>query len=142
MSTTWPVQIPMFVRERDCGPGDELDESSVLVFFREARRAYMSVLNAGDGYFRERLIDVRFEFHRVVSIDDDLSVRVRCSDLGKDQFTFHATVLDRVTGETVIEGYSTCVLVDLVGTPLGVPQPFRARVAALEGSSQEIRTAG
>jgi len=112
---------------------DELDESSLLVFFREARRAYMSVLNAGDSDFQTRVMDVRFRMNRVITLDDDLSVRIRCDVLGTEEFRFQYVVLDRVTGEAVAQGSSAHSLVGLAGHCGPIPLRFRERVAALEG---------
>jgi len=127
------VQIPVLVRERDCGFWDELDESSLLVFFREARRAYMSVLNAGDSDFRVRVMDVRLQMRRVISLDDDLSVRIRCASLGTEAFCFQYVIRDRITGEAVAEGSSEHALVGLGGECGPIPLRFRNRMAALEG---------
>jgi acyl-CoA thioesterase FadM len=129
----WPVQIPVLVRERDCGSYDELDESSLLVFFREARRAYLSVLNASDADFRVRVIDVRFRLNRLISLDDDLAVHIRCDVLGAEEFRFEYRVRDRVTGETVAVGSSAHGLVAHGGSCGPIPLRFRERVAALEG---------
>ena len=123
----------MLVRERDCGFRDELDESSLLVFFREARRAYMSVLNAGDSDFRVRVMDVRLRMHRVISLDDDLAVRIRCDVLSTEEFRFQYRVRDRVTGECVADGSSAHALIALGGEGGPIPLRFRERVAALEG---------
>jgi acyl-CoA thioesterase FadM len=132
--THWPLQIPVLVRERDCGVGDELDESSLLVFFREARRAYLSVLNAGDANYRVRVVDVRLRLHRVISLDDDLAVRIRCDVLGTDEFRFQYLVRDRISGEIVADGSSAHGLVGMSGACGPIPVRFRERVAALEGT--------
>ena len=135
MTAHWPVQVPVVVRERDCGLGDELDESAVLVFFREARRAYLGVLNAPDSGYRDRVVKIGFRFNRTVAVDDDIAVRIRCDGVGERAFRFQYLIRDRVTAEEVVYGTSVHQLLSEIGHAIGVPQRFRDRVGALEGRS-------
>jgi len=129
----WPVQVPILVRERDCGPQDEVDEAALLVFFREARRAYLGVVNADDTAFGSRVLDLRLRVHRVATVDDDLAIRIRCDAVGRDAFRFCYLVRDRLTGETVAEASSTQGLVGSMGLGVPVSRVFHERLMALEG---------
>lgn len=129
----WPVQVVVNVREADCGPDGSLDESALLVLFREARRAYIGILNASEDDFRYRLWDARLKLRAVISMDDELSIRVRCDELGERAFRLRYRVRDRASGNLVAEGASVQVLVDAQGADRVIPDIFRDRVVALEG---------
>ena len=133
MTVHWPVQVPILVRERDCGPQGELDESALVVFFREARRAYLSVLNAGEEPCWSRVQELRIGVLRLASVDDDLAVRIRCDGVGRETFRFRYLVRDRVTDEVVAEATTVQALEAHLGLGLFVSQEFRARLSALEG---------
>jgi len=78
-------------------------------------------------------MDIRLRMNRVISLDDDLAVRIRCDVLSTEEFRFQYHVRDRVTGETVAQGSSAHGLVGLSGQCGPIPLRFRERVAALEG---------
>lgn len=133
MTVHWPVQVPILVRERDCGPQGELDEAALVVFFREARRAYLSVLNAGESPHWSRVVLLRMNVLRVAAVDDDLAVRIRCDGVGHDEFLFRYLVRDRVTDEVIAEASTVQrhdVFADVGGRAVAA---FNARVMALEG---------
>ncbi len=104
-----------------------------MVFFREARRAYLSVLNAGNDPQWTRVESIQMNIFRMATVDDDLAVRIRCDGVGRHTFRFRYLVRDRVTGETVAEASSVQALEGEVGMGMRVPQEFRARLMALEG---------
>lgn len=131
--TSWPLQVLVTVRERDTGADGILDESLLLVYFREARRAYVGLLNAADDDFRYRMWDARLKVHRVITLDDELAVRVRVDEMGVSSFRMRYLVRDRVTAEDVAEGSTVQLLVDEQGEPIEIPRIFRERVEALEG---------
>jgi acyl-CoA thioesterase FadM len=133
MTVHWPVQVPILVRERDCGSQGELDEAALVVFFREARRAYLSVLNAGESPHWSRVVSLRMNVLRVATVDDDLAIRIRCDGVGHDEFLFRYLVRDRLTGETIAEA-STLQRHDVFAEVGGhVVATFNARLMALEG---------
>ena len=127
----WPVSLPLVIRERDCGAGDLLDESVLVVFFREARRAYLSVLNVPPA--ASVLIDVHLSLSRPIASDDELAIDVRCDELTESGYRMAYRVRDVATGESVAEGSTTSELVDEVGQPVAVPEDLRLRVAVIEG---------
>jgi acyl-CoA thioesterase FadM len=129
----WPVQVVMTVRHRDCGPDLALNESSLLTFFHEARRSYISILNAEEEDFRYRLWDARLKFRAVIPPDEEVMIRVRCDELGERAFRLRYRMRERATGNLVAEGSSVQVLIDDKGSDRVIPDIFRDRVVALEG---------
>ena len=103
------------------------------MFFREARRAYISVLNANEDDFRYRLWDARLKFRKMIVLDDEVVVRVRCDELGERAFRLRYRIRSRADGELLAEGASVQVLVDAQGRDRVIPDIFRDRVVALEG---------
>jgi acyl-CoA thioesterase FadM len=129
--SSWPVQIPVDVRERDCGADGRLDESVLLVYFREARRAYVSVLNADD--LRLRLTEMGLNVHREIHLDDELQVAVRCEQVDERGLTMAYQVRDKLKSELVADGHTQLIFTDEWGDDRPVPVSLRVRIDVLEG---------
>lgn len=129
--SSWPVHIPVDVRERDCGVGGRLDESVLLVYFREARRAYVSVLNAEE--LRLRLTGMGMSVHRDIHLDDELVVSVRCDQVDERGLTMAYQVRDKLRAELVAEGHTELIFTDEWGDDRPVPVSLRVRIDVLEG---------
>lgn len=129
--STWPVQIPVDVRERDCGMDGRLDESVLLVYFREARRAYVSVLNTDE--LRLRLTELSLSVHREIHLDDELLVSVRCEQVDARGLTMAYQVRDKLRGELVADGHTQLHFIDEWGEDRALPVSLRVRIDVLEG---------
>jgi acyl-CoA thioesterase FadM len=133
--TPYPVQVHLRVRERDLNLQGIVDESIFLIYFQEARRAYVGALNALEDDFRFRVDDARVRMNTRVTIDDELAIRVRCDDLTSKSFRLKYLVWNRIGREQVAVGSSVLILLDDQGTDSVLPGIFRLRVQALEGRS-------
>jgi acyl-CoA thioester hydrolase len=134
-ANSYPVQVHLRVRERDQNRLGVVDESVFLTYFQEARRAYVGALNALEDDFLFRVFDARVMVDQLVTVDDELAIRVRCDELSSKAFRLQYMIWNRIGRERVAHGSSILILLDQYGVDAKLPRSFRERVEALEGRS-------
>jgi YbgC/YbaW family acyl-CoA thioester hydrolase len=112
----------------DTDAGGRIHFSNAFRWAERAETALMRSLLSLDEWGSYPRKQVEAEFHKVLTFDDEIEVRLRVERLGRTSITYTWTISK--DGEPCIDGRHTVVHVDADGRP--APLPDRVR-AALRG---------
>ena len=83
------------------------------------------------------VVETSLNFHGPARYNDVLEIHVRMARLGHSSYTFHFLMTDKRTPRVVATGQMTLVWLDEAFKPMGIPEDFRAAIAAFEGEGLE-----
>ncbi|WP_254767712.1 acyl-CoA thioesterase [Salinilacihabitans rarus] len=131
MSDAFTVDVP--VRYRDLDTLEHVNNAVYATYLEEARVAYLDeVLDVRVEEYDFVLAHLELSYERPVTIDDDLAVVVRTTDLGETSWTQAYDL--RVDGEAAATGETTLVFVDPEAKrPRPIPDDARRKIEAFEG---------
>ncbi len=143
MSALVPVVIPIQLRWRDLDALAHVNNAVYLSYFELARLSYIRALLGPDAPIDPRttlptdfqfiLAEVNIRYRSPATLEDQLSIAIWVSQVGRKSFVFDYRIADERTGRLVAEGCSTQVWYDYAAKASRLlPETIVAQMEALQ----------
>ena len=129
-----PFTVDLHVRYRDLDTYDHVNNAVFATYLEEARIAYLEAgLEVDLDTFTFVIATLELSFERPLTLDDDLTVALEVTDLGRSSVTIAYDLRVDDGAERVATAETTLVSVDFeTKRPTEIPPDVRERIVAHE----------
>jgi acyl-CoA thioester hydrolase len=140
MLSDFPVVITLPVQWGDQDAFQHVNNTVYFRWYESSRIAYSARIGLGEMMRQHRigpiLASATCDFRRSITFPDTVHVGARITRIGRTSLTMEHTLVSAASRSVAALGRSTLVVFDYnTGNPFPVPEPIRAAIKELEGTS-------